>query len=323
MRSRSPRAAGINSRPSRVAKICLGLNTEDGLLISSPSLRQIWIVSRSDGQKGFHRAQSLAHGTHILLLDDDIEIPPEYLESLVQFMLTNPSMGAVSGGLLEEENGQLLDSLKRHVSVPGLCWNMLFQLGTWVDIGEIKPPRGFRAVFKWVSQYYAGRVNTSTLAGWPLVTQMHGDSFRTKFFGLGAALIRRNWLLDSRYDEILGPHGIGDNYGVALHFPGPITVLRSVSAIHHRSSINRPPASVAYYRRVLALDYFIRISDEYAYWKSLMLFWSLLGNLPVQLIHLRMREALATVKALLVIGSGTNPYLAKRRRRDQEAVFSV
>jgi hypothetical protein len=39
--------------------------------------------------------------------------------------------------------------------------------------------------------------------------------------------VRRQWLIRSPFDEVLDPHGIGDNYGVAFGFPSKIHVLNS------------------------------------------------------------------------------------------------
>jgi hypothetical protein len=162
-----------------------------------------------------------------------------------------------------------------------------------------------------VKTFYRNRNNTFTLAGWPLVTQVNGDYFRTAIFGLGAALVRREWLVAFPFDEILDVHGIGDNYGVAVNFPGdlPIVVLRRVSAIHHRSDINRLPATTAYYRRILALHYFMSRSTRFTWFNRLMLLWSILGNLIPQVVHLDFNRARTTLKAGLLISTGRNPFL--------------
>jgi hypothetical protein len=249
------------------------------------------------------------------LCDDDIELPPDYVSALADFLVDHPVRGAISGVLLEPLDGGFRETIFQNVTVLSLCWKFLFQLTVWTDLSAIRSSGLGRIVLDRVRTFYRTRKNTFTLAGWPLVTQVNGAHFRTTIFGLGAALVRRDWLLASPFDEILDVHGIGDNYGVAIRFPGhlPIVVLRRVSAIHHRSDINRLPATAAYYRRILALHYFMGRSRRFTRFNQLMLLWSLFGNLVPQVIHLDFNRARASVKAALLISTGRNPYLRAAR----------
>jgi len=251
-----------------------------------------------------------ATASHILLSDDDIEFPVNYVSELAAFQQDHAECGAVSGVLLESLKGELQETTAQRTTFSELSWRFLFQLTVWSDLESLRATGIAQVILQGLQKYYRNRSNSFTLAGWPLVTQASGDRFRTAIFGLGAALVTREWLLASPYDEILDPHGIGDNYGVAVHFPGhfPITVLRSVKATHHRSRGNRLSATEAYYRRILALDYFMTGSPKFTWINRIFLLWSLGGNLFSQVVHFNFYRACATCKAGLLICIRRNPY---------------
>ncbi len=261
---------------------------------------------------------SRASGTHILLSDDDIEYPPQYVDILMTFLAGHPDCGAVCGALLERSSRGLEDVTSQTLSMIQLCWRFIFQLTVWVDVESIQTSLPGGIPLRWLKAHYRQRHNTFTLAGWPLVTQVGGDYFRTAVFGLGASVVKRDWLLLSPFDETLDSFGIGDNYGVAINFPGtlPITVVRSASAIHHRSEVNRLTETVAYFRRVLVLHYFMTRSDKFTTTNRVFLVWSLLGNLVTQIVRRDFRRAYATVRASVLISTGRNPYLAGFRSRE-------
>jgi glycosyltransferase involved in cell wall biosynthesis len=284
---------------------------ENALTEQFPALRLAVVREHASVCKQRNRGIKASGGTHILLCDDDIEFPPEYVSALTGFLLTHPDCGAISGALVEPFDGGFKETIFQKVTLLSLCWKFLFQLTVWTDLSAIQSSSLGSIVLNRVKTFYRNRNNTFTLAGWPLVTQVNGDHFRTAIFGLGAALVRREWLVALPFDEILDAHGIGDNYGIAINFPGdqPIVVLHKVPAIHHRSGINRLSATTAYYRRILALHYFMSRSTRFTRFNRLMLLWSILGNLIPQVVHLDFSRARATLKAGLLISTGQNPYL--------------
>jgi glycosyltransferase involved in cell wall biosynthesis len=218
-----------------------------------------------------------AGGTHVFLCDDDMEVPPDYLPALAAWLRRFPCTGAVTGMVAEpDENGTFRTDMP--VLRPlALLWNTVFQLTVWADVEGTRLPWPLASLLRY---WYRRRGNTRTLAGWPLVTQVRAPVFRTALYGLGAALIRRSWLLDSPYDETLGPHGIGDNYGVALGFPGthPLVVLREAAILHHRDADNRLPAHWSHVLRILAMARFRTRRGQFPAWKALWLLWSISGN---------------------------------------------
>lgn len=236
----------------------------------------------------------------IFLCDDDIEMPTDYLEKLSGYLTGHSECGAVAGRCLQLENGIWSDQYPPK-SFGSLLWRYMFQTSVWSNLDNLKSP------LKWVKAYYQQRGNTTTLAGWPLVTQWT-ESFSTSFFSLGANIINRDWLLQSPYDEVLDANGIGDNYGVALGFPGKIHVLSSTFVHHHVEKSNRLHESVSYYRRVLALHYFIKKSKKFPNSTERWLLWSLVGNTIKFIATFRLLQVWASLKAMALIVFAKNPY---------------
>ena len=218
-----------------------------------------------------------ATGTHVFLCDDDMEVTPRYLSLLAEHLARNPDTGALTGVIAEPDTNGEYSSDFCVLPLRTLLWNTLFQLTVWADVSRTPMPALLRRPLR---AWYARRGNTFTLAGWPLVTEVSEPVTRCAVFGLGASLIAREWLRASPYDEALGPHGIGDNYGVALGFPAerPITVLRDATILHHKVPGNRLTAQSAHVLRILALRRFRKQRGLYTPWSAAWLLWSLLGN---------------------------------------------
>jgi glycosyltransferase involved in cell wall biosynthesis len=258
-----------------------------------------------------------ASSPYVFLCDDDIELPPDYVSTLMRFLQQNKNAGAVTGIILEGNNQGDFVSQFPAISFKQLLWNFIFQLTVWADLDGIKPSRMNFIPLLLIKKFYQRRGNTFTLAGWPLVTQFSSPAFQTSIYGLGASIIRRDLLLQSHFDEILDSHGIGDNYGVAINFPPKtaLTVLTQVCALHHKISDNRLPHDLAYFRRILALHYFMVKSQRFNFVNRLFLVWSLLGNWLAQAIRKDKTMCLATGKALKAIVFGKNPYVLASRRK--------
>lgn len=216
-----------------------------------------------------------ARGEWIFLCDDDIEVPADYLHLIAQHVAVHPSAGAVSGQVLQQHQGAWTASYAIQ-SPRALLFHYIFQLSIW---GEIRCT-GKNPFMRRVLQYYQRKGNHITRAGWPVITDFRGDYFITPVYGLGAAVVRRSWLLQSPYEEVLDRHGIGDNYGVNLGFPVPgVHVLNKAFVYHHHAPENRLQRPLQYYRRILALHYFTRTRQELRSVKKGWLLWSLAGNL--------------------------------------------
>jgi glycosyltransferase involved in cell wall biosynthesis len=251
----------------------------------------------------------------IFLCDDDIELPPDHLRRLAEHVASHPGCSAVAGKLRQLESGTWVDQYPPRRFSTAL-YHFVFQLSIWGPIDGVKTNRLTRPLLAWMTAWYRKRGNRESLAGWPLITQWQLPSFTTRFYSLGADLIRRELLLSSPYEPVLDPGGIGDNYGVALGLPNGIDVIDSTFALHHREEQNRVNRKTAYYRRILALHYFVRTRFTNPTATTLWLCWSILGLSLAQLRRLDVALLRFSIKALFNIATGRNPYvLAKHEGR--------
>jgi glycosyltransferase involved in cell wall biosynthesis len=249
-----------------------------------------------------------ASGPWTFLCDDDVEVPPDYLAKLAAHVAAHPEAGAVSGLFLELVAGQWVGQFPV-TSCAGLLWRRLFQLGIWGEIQCGGPLGG------WLSGHYRSRGNHISSAGWPVLTDFSAPFFKTPIYTLGAALVRRDWLLRSPFDERLDRHGYGDNYGAAIGFPAEgIHVLTSAFVRHHKEQAERPPSPVAYSKRILALDLFISSRGAEIGARRGWLLWSLLGNALFHAGTGNVEMCRASLQTLSLIAAGRNPYLATEHR---------
>ncbi len=259
-----------------------------------------------------------AAGSWILLCDDDIEMPPDYLQKLLAHTDQHPEAGAVAGLFLQQEQeGWTAQYPVR--SAKELLWKFIFRLSIW---GTIECSNDNWLVRK-AKNHYRQKGNHISAAGWPVITDFSGAYFVTPVYSLGASLVRKDWLLQSPFDETLDRHGMGDNYGVAASFPGQrIHILNDAFVYHHREPVNRLQRPLQYYRRVLALDYFIRTKQKLRTVKKAWLVWSLTGNL-LNYIFAGDRSMIRTAfKTVWKIAFGSNPYYraAKAKQKLVEPV---
>jgi len=252
----------------------------------------------------------LASSENVFLCDDDIELTSDYLGILCEFLAAHPEEGAACGVILEPEGENSQSNEFPSISFSHLLWRFVFQLGVFADLRKTRAHFVFAPFLSLLRAFYRHRGNTFTFAGWPLVTQVNRPWFKTALSALGCSVVKRDWLLNSPFNERLDPSGIGDNYGVAIGFPGkqPITIMTSASVIHHRSPLNRSAIPLAYFRRILALDYFMSQSRRFHSLQRIFLCWSLAGNLLAQLMRGELKMAGATFKAFGVIAQNGSPY---------------
>jgi glycosyltransferase involved in cell wall biosynthesis len=251
----------------------------------------------------------MAKSPLIFLCDDDVEVPAGYVQQLADHLGRHPGTGAVSGLFLQKE-GEDWTAAYPLRSPKMLVWNFIFRLSIWGPI-EV---RNENVLVKKIGDYYHRKGNHITKAGWPVLTDFSGDYFVTPLYSLGASLVKKEWLLASPFEEKLDAHGMGDNYGVAMGFPGQrIDVLNTAHVYHHKEAANRLEKPAQYYRRAMALDYFIdaKTSDRA---KRPWLLWSLLGNL-LFFFFSRQRNMIGTAwRSIAAIAGGNNLLRQKQRR---------
>jgi glycosyltransferase involved in cell wall biosynthesis len=259
--------------------------------------------------EGIRRARS----THVLLCDDDIEPPLDYVERLAGVVEQDPDTGAVTGVWTEPDATGRFSAPFPVPSFRSLLAGFVAQRTVWGDVEAVAGGAITRFPLALLKRWYRRRGNTWSLGGWPLVTQVRMPIVRTAIYTLGSALVRRDWLLASPYEERLGPHGIGDNYGVALGLPGdrPIALLTDLAVRHHREQGNRLARVSAYHERVLALHYFMRKSPRFSRVNEVFLLWSLLLGAAEFGIAGQPDWRRAALRVLLAVITGRNPLFAR------------
>ncbi|ELR70137.1 hypothetical protein C900_03822 [Fulvivirga imtechensis AK7] len=247
-----------------------------------------------------------ATSPYIFLCDDDISIGESYL-SILMAHLQKSGAGAASGLIMQYENGKWCHEYPP-TSFGKLLFAFAFQHSIWGNIDHIPVSFWQRPFYFLLRRYYHRRGNSISKAGWPVLTEFKAPVSKATIYGLGASVIKKEWLLHSPYDEVLDAHGIGDNYGVAINFPGakPIEVVTAAEAYHLQSTDNRLEGATTYYRRLLALGYFLKKYPRFNWWNRVWFCWSLAGNLV--LFRSRRAHRDATYKVLGAVLVGKNPY---------------
>jgi len=246
-----------------------------------------------------------ATSSWIFLCDDDLEIPEEYVSKLAGHIQSHPEAGAVSGIVLQKKGTDWVGQYEI-TSAFDLYIRFIFQLSIW---GDIKIASN-NFLNRYILNYYKKKGNHISKAGWPVITDFSGDFVKTPVYGLGASLVKREWLINSPYDEVLDSFGIGDNYGVAIGFPPErIHLLNSAFVYHHRDAVNRIQQTKQYLRRALALDYFMKRRKELQNVKRIWFLWSLMGNMAIFLFSRNMLMTRVATKVFFNVLFGNNPYL--------------
>jgi hypothetical protein len=242
----------------------------------------------------------------IFLCDDDVEVPPEHLAKLAAHVAAHPACGAVSGLFLEKRHDVWSGEFPE-TSALVVAWKSLFEMGMW---GPIRAPG---PIGRALAARHRRRGNHIARSGWPVITEMDAPFFRTPIYTLGAALVRRDWLLASPFDESLDSHGLGDNYGVAIGFPAEgIHVLPDAPVYHHHAAEGRLEGGVAQERRMLALDHFIRTRPELGRTRPAHFLWSLVGAGILHAASGNPTAARAMFRAFARVVAGRNPYRSGR-----------
>ena len=243
----------------------------------------------------------------IFLCDDDLEVPADYLNKISQHIQSHPEAGAITGNVMQNNGkGNTWTEQYPITSSFDLLARFVFQLSIWGEI-EIERPN---FLVRSLEKYYKKKGNHLSKAGWPVITDFSGSYFRTPFYGLGASVVKKEWLINSPYDEVLDPHGIGDNFDVASAFPAEgIHVVKDAFVYHYRASENRLSLPEIYYRRMLALDYFLKTKKQLQHVSKSWFLWSLIGSMTFLLFPKNIQMIKVNLKLLATILSGNNAYL--------------
>ena len=253
----------------------------------------------------------MAQSPYIFLCDDDVEAPNDYLLKIAEYLSKNPEEGIATGYFLQKnEKGKWVYQYPT-TSFLTYLWNFIFQLSVWGDFSQIKTNFVTKFIFLLIKKFYDKRGNSYTLAGWPLITNFSEQVIKTSVYTLGAAIVKKEWLLSSPFDELLVPNGIGDNYGIIANLPyhQPIKILTEAYVYHHHAPENRLKAAATYQCRVFALHYFMKKSSKFRYINIMFLYWSLAGHTIYQIAKLNGTMVKASLKTIITLIAEGNPYL--------------
>ncbi len=273
---------------------------EECLRREFPDLPLIYLTSTPSVCRQRNLGIRTATTPFIFLCDDDIEVTRDYLPEIMNYWQHHPEAGAVTGLVLQRnESGEWAYQFPPK-KFRQLLVKFILQTSVWGELDHIPVNSLNRLPLMMVKQFYRQRGNTFSLAGFPLITDFSAPVFTASVYGLGASVMHRQWLLAHPYNEQLDPYGIGDNYGIAVHFPQqqPVHVLRGVYVYHHQEAENRLAPEVVYYRRIVALRYFMRQSSRFGIIHRVMLQWSLFGSGVWQLLHGNFAFAGASLRAI-------------------------
>lgn len=249
---------------------------------------------------------------YIFICDDDVETEPGYLLALSNYIESNCLTNAVSGLILEKDKNEAWVSQHTPKFPVNLLFSFIFQLSVWGEVNE----KTFNSLWiKPIISFYRKRGNGFSFAGWPLITDFKNSFFKTNIYGLGASIIKKELLINNPFDEVLDNYGIGDNYGICIGFPDKVVVLTGAFVYHHKESENRLDSGIIYYRRVLALHYFLRKSNRFNFINTLWLVWSLIGSIILFMKNRQFRLARASLKSIITIVTFNNPYCEGSKKK--------
>jgi glycosyltransferase involved in cell wall biosynthesis len=216
---------------------------------------------------------------YILLCDDDIVLPENYIKTLVSYHYSNPETRITTGEELRLQPDKNWRPYTDQNSFLRLYYHYIFGLPVWDDLSYSASTKSFWQ--KYILNLYQKKGNGITNAGWPLLTNRSSSVFKTRIYSLQAALIPRDFLQKNLFDENLEQYGIGDNYDVGLRIntnKDQIHVLTTIPYKHYKESSNRLEPSQAYYYRTKTLYQCLKKLSVFNS-KNIWYFrWSLFGN---------------------------------------------
>ncbi|GAB5528401.1 MAG: hypothetical protein Roseis3KO_01780 [Roseivirga sp.] len=252
-----------------------------------------------------------AKGEYILLCDDDIVLPENYLATTRQFLNSNPNEGAVTGIWLQKDAHDQWVSYYPILSLKKLFFAWFFGHSIWGPI-DLKGVSGlWSPLYGRLKKVFKEKKNSLARSGWPQNTEFDAEVVKVAVTSLGSALVRKSWFEIAQFDEALDAHGYGDNYGVCVQFPGdrPVNVLTSLKVEHYHSSVNRNKALHATYRRTLALSYFISKKGHRIPGRKLFFLWSVFGHSLAGLVSFNFPLAWVYIKVFFVAAANKTIFL--------------
>lgn len=265
--------------PNEIIIVASGYDENDLLTFQNLNTRIKIISSTPSVCKQRNIGITNAKSKYILLCDDDIELPNNYIASLIDYFNKNYDVKIVTGSELQKNKKEEWKEVRYKTNYFSLLYSYIFGLGICSDITNLENSKNF--IILYIYKKLTKNKNGITKGGWPLLTHFSFPVMKTSIYGLGCAMIKRTNLLENPYSENLGQNGIGDNYKVALKINGPfdkIHVLRNVCYKHYKEISNRHLSHINYFKRCLSLHKFLIELPHFSFYNRLFFIWSLLGG---------------------------------------------
>lgn len=265
--------------PNEIIIVASGYNQDD--LDSIKKLNPTIIIHESSPSvcKQRNIGISKASYKYILLCDDDIVLPKNYIETLISYCNKNQNVKIATGCEFRKNPAGKWKEVQNPVSNWGLLFAYIFGVSICFDLNKMRKNRN--VFINKIINFYKNKGNYITKAGWPVLTNFDYPVMKTPIYGLGCAIIKRELLLVSPYNEELDSNGIGDNFEVALKINGlqdKIHVLRNLPYKHFKDETNRYENYVDYKKRCTSLYAFLKQLPHFTITNRFFFIWSLLGN---------------------------------------------
>ena len=173
---------------------------------------------------------------YILLCDDDIELPKNYIEKLYQYLIENKKVNIATGEEHLLSTDGKWEKFESKLSFLRLIYNYIFGLSIWSNLNSKSYPSNF--FFKYILAFYRRKNNHISKSGWPIVTNFNYPIMKTSIYGLGCSMIKSEKLKTNLFTEDINQYGFGDNYDLALRInnnKNKIHVLRDLHFKHYKS----------------------------------------------------------------------------------------
>ncbi len=234
---------------------------------------------------------------YIFLCDDDIVLPKNYLQKLVDFLEKSPESRIATGEEFQFDTSKIWKPVYEELSHANLWFKYIFGLTIFSDVS--KEYYSKNRISHYISKKLLEQQNRTSAAGWPRMCSFSYPVSETAIYGLGASLIRTSYLKNNLYNENLPQHCIGDNYEVALNInegKHKIAMLRDVHFKHFKAPSNRVSKVKSYTQRIYELKRVVFTSHFFTLKNSLYFTWSLTGNAIYFLVKGNWSLFFATIK---------------------------
>lgn len=296
-----------NYQPQEVLIIAAGYTDQDLKEINQIYPKTTITTSTPSVCKQRNIGIKAATGEYVLLCDDDIELPDNYLQELITYSQKNSAVKIITGAELQQNKEGNWNEVQQKPNFFSLMYAVIFGLGICSDLSFLQSSKN--PLKKSIYNRFYKNNNSISKGGWPILTQFSFPVMQTSIYGLGCAMIKQELLVKTLYREDLGPNGIGDNYDVGLKINGTshkTHVLRNVTYKHHKEIANRHTSHINYFKRCVSLEKFLRDLPFFSFKNRCFFIWSLMGNgfrffIKFDLNHLRYNQKMLVIAIINMV----------------------